>query len=592
MPEESVKLFISYSHRDEALRRQLDKHLAPLQRQQVIAAWNDREIKAGMDWANQIDDNLNKADIILLLISPDFVASDYCSNIELEQAMRRHRAGESIIVPIVLEPCDWMWLPFGKFQAFPRDAKAITTWVNQNEAFLDVVAGIRKVAQELFVKRQQKLQQKRLDSDEYKAKVEEALSLSTGGSISVADRDTLDELCEKLGLTKEEAGEIEAYAYQPFKDREEKLEKYKKTLLRYVENGEYPFSEDIRRQLEIRQRDLGIKTEDIEQISQPILANAETNYQTQLQAEAVEGQRQLHLGEAHPQLAQQQQAAKAENPTREHPEETPIVNTLKNDSVKTNTTAPNPTRRTILEPTIASQAGRAESTASEESPLTAAHLTETQPVPGKPKKLVLLVSGAVAAVAVAVAAVQILPHAQPNAQSESASPASSELSSQALADVRTLIDSGVEKVNKKDFQGAIDNYTQALQIQPDSSEAYANRAAAQISLGDRQAAIADSSKAIEINRNWGNGELAYAYNNRGAALLGLGKLQEAIADLSLAIQLQPNSGDAYWNRAAAYEGLKATQSAVEDFQKAADIYNQQGKTTDYQDAIAKVKELS
>lgn len=130
MPEESVKLFISYSHRDEVLRRQLDKHLAPLQRQRVITAWNDREIKAGMNWANQIDDNLNKADVILLLISPDFVASDYCSNIELEQAMKRHHAGNAIIVPVVLEPCDWAWLPFGKFQAFPRDAKAITTWTN------------------------------------------------------------------------------------------------------------------------------------------------------------------------------------------------------------------------------------------------------------------------------------------------------------------------------------------------------------------------------------------------------------------------------------------------------------------------------
>jgi hypothetical protein len=158
MSEESVKLFISYCHRDEKLREQLEKHLSPLKGQKVIEAWHDRQIRAGDEWANQIDDNLNKADIILLLVSPDFVDSDYCSNIELEQAVKRHENGEAIIVPVILEPCDWSWLPFAKFQAFPKDGKAITTWGNQNEAFLDVATGLRKVAQELFAKRQQKLQ--------------------------------------------------------------------------------------------------------------------------------------------------------------------------------------------------------------------------------------------------------------------------------------------------------------------------------------------------------------------------------------------------------------------------------------------------
>lgn len=158
-----------------------------------------------------------------------------------------------------------------------------------------MAAGIRKVAQELFAQRQLKLQQKKLDRDEYQAKVEEALSLLTGGNISVADRDTLDELREKLELTKQEAGEIEAHAYKPFKDREEKLEKYKKTLLRYIDNGDYPFSDEIKRQLEIRQRDLGIKTEDIEQISRPTLAEAEEKYQEQLEVEAVAQQRKLEL---------------------------------------------------------------------------------------------------------------------------------------------------------------------------------------------------------------------------------------------------------------------------------------------------------
>lgn len=88
MTEDAVKVFISYSHRDEALRHQLDKHLAPLKRQNVIAVWHDHQIRPGDEWENQIDDNLNKADIILLLISPDFVASYYWAEIEIQQAMR------------------------------------------------------------------------------------------------------------------------------------------------------------------------------------------------------------------------------------------------------------------------------------------------------------------------------------------------------------------------------------------------------------------------------------------------------------------------------------------------------------------------
>jgi formylglycine-generating enzyme required for sulfatase activity len=260
-----------------------------------------------MEWANQIDDNLNKADIILLLISPDFVASDYCSNIELSQAIRRHEAGEAIVVPVILEPCDWTWLPFSKFQAFPKDAKAITTWINQNEAFLDVAAGIRKVAQELFAKRQQQAEQKQLIRAQYLQKVEEVLS---DGEISIVERDTLDELQETLGLTPEEAKEIEAHAYEPFSKYKESLNKYQQTLNRLIERGYYPFSEEIEKDLKNRQRDLGIKPEDAARISKPILAQAELDEQVKKQklAEA-ESTQELELQR---QQQQQEYAAKLE----------------------------------------------------------------------------------------------------------------------------------------------------------------------------------------------------------------------------------------------------------------------------------------
>jgi len=294
MSAESVKLFISYSHEDEKLREQLDKHLAPLKGQKVIEEWHDRQIEAGDEWERQINENLNKADIILLLVSPNFVNSPYCNGIELKQAEQRHKNGEATIVPVILEPCDWNWLPFGKFQPFPKDGKAITTWGNQNEAFLDVAQGIRKVAQELFAKRQKKLQQKNAACAEYKAKVEELLS-PTGREISLADQDTLDELRDKLELTKEETKTIVDHAYQPYKEQEAKLQKYIKTLKKYIENNKYPFSDNIEAELAGRQKSLGIKNEDLEKATQPILAEAETKHQEKLQAEAAERQRQLAL---------------------------------------------------------------------------------------------------------------------------------------------------------------------------------------------------------------------------------------------------------------------------------------------------------
>ncbi len=264
-----VELFISYSHKDEELRQQLDKHLASLKRQQVIEAWHDRKIEAGMEWAKEIDENLNKADIILLLISPDFIFSNYCSEIEMEQAIKRHEAGEAIVIPIILEPCDWTWLPFRKYQAFPKNAKPITTWTNTNEALLDVVQGIRTVAECLFEQRQQELKEKEAAHERYLKKVEEILSFD--GEISIPAQDTLDEIREELRLTPKEADELKNRAFAPYRRYQENLQKYEKTLLKIIQQ-EYPISDKSKEALKLRQRDLGIKSEDAEQIEKRILA--------------------------------------------------------------------------------------------------------------------------------------------------------------------------------------------------------------------------------------------------------------------------------------------------------------------------------
>lgn len=142
----TVKLFYSYSHKDEDLRDQLDTHLKLLQRQKVIDVWHDRKIGAGTEWKDAIDDNLEAADIILLLISADFLASDYCFDVEIKRAMEKHHNKSAVVIPVSLRPCDVVDVDFMKLQGLPKDFKHVIKWEHQDEAFTDIAKGIREVA--------------------------------------------------------------------------------------------------------------------------------------------------------------------------------------------------------------------------------------------------------------------------------------------------------------------------------------------------------------------------------------------------------------------------------------------------------------
>ncbi len=139
-----VTVFYSYSHADEQLRDQLEIHLAALQRQGQISQWHDRRIGPGDEWRGQIDQHIEEADIVLLLISPDFIASDYCYDVEMDRAIKRHEDRKTVVVPVFLRSCDWAGCPFGKLQGLPKDAKPITSWNDRDAAFTDVAKGIRK----------------------------------------------------------------------------------------------------------------------------------------------------------------------------------------------------------------------------------------------------------------------------------------------------------------------------------------------------------------------------------------------------------------------------------------------------------------
>ncbi len=139
------KIFISYAHEDESLKIKLQKHLSALKRNKQIDPWEDRMISPGDNWKDAIYSELIEANIILLLISPDFLSSDYCYEIEMKTAMTMHEEGRAIVVPIILRHCDWKDTPFAKLQGLPKHGKPVTDWEDADEAFLNIIEGIKKL---------------------------------------------------------------------------------------------------------------------------------------------------------------------------------------------------------------------------------------------------------------------------------------------------------------------------------------------------------------------------------------------------------------------------------------------------------------
>lgn len=144
-----IRLFYSYAREDEVFRQALDKHLSALKRTGVIAPWHDRRITPGGDWAHEIDRHLEDAHLILLLVSADFLDSDYCWGVEMERALEIHRAGSARVIPVMVRPVDIEGVPFANLQALPREAKPITEWRNPDSAWADVARGIRAAAQDV-----------------------------------------------------------------------------------------------------------------------------------------------------------------------------------------------------------------------------------------------------------------------------------------------------------------------------------------------------------------------------------------------------------------------------------------------------------
>ncbi len=142
-PPRPLRLFYSYARPDEAFREELEKHLSTLRRSGVIEEWHDRRIGAGHEWAKEIDENLERADLVLLLISPDFLSSDYCYEVEMKRALERHAVGKALVVPVILRPSDWTAPHFQKLPPVPKNGTPISRWADRDEAWVEVVKQLR-----------------------------------------------------------------------------------------------------------------------------------------------------------------------------------------------------------------------------------------------------------------------------------------------------------------------------------------------------------------------------------------------------------------------------------------------------------------
>lgn len=252
MSDQRVSIFISYAHEDDAERIKLGRHLRTVR---MFNVWDDREIPAGSDWSDEISGALDAADIVLLLVSVDFITSEYVQKVEIPRAIERHKDETSKVIPVLLKPCNWKENGIDHLNALPADEKWVEEWSSIDKALLNVVEGVKEAAEDLLEVRQRRFENR----EQYRRKVAEALS---DDHISIGERDTLDEELVRLGLSVEEAAEIEAGETQTYEEKRTNQGRYRSTVAKVVAKG-LPITEADHEELKKRREYLGLTDTDI-----------------------------------------------------------------------------------------------------------------------------------------------------------------------------------------------------------------------------------------------------------------------------------------------------------------------------------------
>ncbi len=189
MTEAAISVFISYSRKDKDLLDSFIIHLAGLVNTGQITLWHDRDIEAGSEWEPVLQHQLNTAKIIILLISANFIASEYCYGNELKRAIERHNAGDAHVVPVILKPCLWNRpkIPFSKLNVLPNDALAVTKWPDPDEAFTVIVEHIAKIVDRLGGEDQLQQEQIQVEQQPLETTGKESTSRKSGERQSLVE---------------------------------------------------------------------------------------------------------------------------------------------------------------------------------------------------------------------------------------------------------------------------------------------------------------------------------------------------------------------------------------------------------------------
>src|SRR6266496_3146901 len=152
-----IRIFYSYAHEDKRYQQRIKQQLGLLRNQGLITQFSDQDILPGQEWKNEINRKLETADIILLLVSPAFLDSEYCYTEEMKRAFQRYEAKEVRLIPIIIRPCEWKQSPLGRLQALPSKGRPVNAWRPQDDAYNEIGTGIRKVVDDVQRKKSRNL---------------------------------------------------------------------------------------------------------------------------------------------------------------------------------------------------------------------------------------------------------------------------------------------------------------------------------------------------------------------------------------------------------------------------------------------------
>lgn len=234
----SAKVFVSYAPKDESYHNELVKHLEPLQKSGVISVWHNRKILPGSTRAHEIDSHLNNADIILLLISSDFIASDYCWDIEVKQAIHLHESGKAIVIPVIVRTVDWKNTPFGKLASLPDDGRPVEVWNSIDVAMDNVVHSIQRLIE--HQRKQDSEKEKQLQTQEAEKRFYQQLDLFlSDGILSNDEKEILIRIAEEeFGLTTQQAKELIAREESKRRVYASNLQRYRQSFSKFIQNQE------------------------------------------------------------------------------------------------------------------------------------------------------------------------------------------------------------------------------------------------------------------------------------------------------------------------------------------------------------------